>query len=74
MLGAFPWCLLLSFLGYRMGKNREKILQYAHLPNYAILVIVAMVIIAAILLYVLVKLGLVEKGTVMRYLSLLTHI
>jgi len=74
MLGAFPWCLLLSFLGYKLGKNWEKILRYAHLLNYAILAIITLIIIATILTYALVKLGLVKKQTIIKYLSFLTHI
>jgi membrane protein DedA with SNARE-associated domain len=36
-LGSLPWCLLLTFIGQKMGENWEKIRTYFHNFDYVIL-------------------------------------
>ncbi|CAJ36495.1 DedA family protein [Methanocella arvoryzae] len=74
MVGAFPWCLVLSYLGFTLGENWESIMEYSHLLSYAVGGIVAIIIIAAIILWLLVRMGVVEKKTVMKYLSFFLHV
>lgn len=74
MAGAFPWCLVLAFLGYTLGENWESIMDYAHLISYAVGGLVVLIILGAIVLYLLVRQGFVKKETVMRYLKFITHV
>lgn len=74
MIGAFPWCLVLSYLGFTLGENWESIMQYSHLLSYAIGGLVVLIIVIAVVLWVLIKLGYVEKKTVMKYLSFILHV
>lgn len=74
MLGALPWCLVLSYLGFTLGANWESIMEYSHLLTYAVVGIVGLIIVIAIVLWVLVRLGIVEKKTVMKYLSFVLHV
>ncbi len=74
LAGAFPWCLVLAYLGYTLGSNWESIMGYAHIFTYAIGGLVLLVILGAIALYVLVRRGIVKKETVMRYLKFITHV
>jgi membrane protein DedA with SNARE-associated domain len=74
LAGAFPWCLVLAFLGYTLGANWESIMGYAHLFTYIVAAVVAVIIIGAVALYLLVRWGYVKKETVMRYLRFITHV
>lgn len=74
MLGALPWCLILSYLGFTLGKNWESILGYSHLLSYAIVGLVLLIIVIAVVLWILIRLGVVEKQTVMKYLSFILHV
>lgn len=74
MAGALPWCLILSYLGYKLGKNWESIMEYSHLLSYAILGLIVLIIVLAVVLWVLIRLGVVEKQTVMKYLSFILHV
>jgi membrane protein DedA with SNARE-associated domain len=74
MAGAFPWCLVLAFLGYTLGANWESIMDYAHVLTYAIGGFVLFIILGTIVLYFLVRQGIVKKETVMKYLKFITHV
>jgi membrane protein DedA with SNARE-associated domain len=74
LAGALPWCLVLAYLGYTLGSNWESIMGYAHIFGYAIGGLVLLVVLGAIVLYVLVRRGIVKKETVMRYLKFITHV
>ena len=74
MAGAFPWCLVLAFLGYSLGSNWESIMGYTHLLAYGVGAIVAAIIIGTAVLYLLVRWGYVKKETVMKYLRFITHV
>lgn len=74
LAGAFPWCLVLAYLGYTLGSNWESIMGYAHIFAYAIGGLVLLIVLGAIALYVLVRRGVVKKETVMRYLKFITHV
>ncbi len=74
LAGAFPWCLVLAYLGYTLGSNWESLMQYTHILAYAIGGLVLLLILGMIALYVLVRRGVVKKETVMRYLKFITHI
>jgi membrane protein DedA with SNARE-associated domain len=69
MVGAFPWCLVLAFIGYVLGENWESIMGASHILTYAILAIVVIVILAAIVVCAGVKWGIIPKETVEKYLS-----
>ena len=74
MAGALPWCLVLSYLGFSLGERWESIMGYAHILTYAVVAIVAVAVVGAIVLYILVRQGIVKKETVMKYLSFITHV
>jgi len=72
MIGAFPWCMVLAFIGFILGENWESIMGASHLLSYAVAAIAAIIIVGAVTLYVLVKKGIIPKATVDRYLGFLT--
>jgi len=74
MAGALPWCLVLSFLGYRLGQNWESILRYTHLLAFLVAGIVVLLVVGSIVVYILVRRGVVAKETVMKYLSFVKHL
>jgi membrane protein DedA with SNARE-associated domain len=74
MAGALPWCLVLSYLGYTLGSNWESIMGYAHLLTYAVVGLVLIIVVGAIVLYLLVRRGIVKKEAVMKYLKFITHV
>ena len=74
MAGALPWCLVLSYIGYSLGAHWHEILRYEHWINAAVAGLVAFVILGALGLYLLVRLGYVEKQTVMKYLSFILRV
>ena len=74
MIGAFPWCLFLAFIGYLLGENWETIMGATHLLSYAVGAIVAIIILAAIIIYALVKTGVLPEKTVRKYLSFLLEV
>lgn len=74
MVGAFPWCLVLAFIGFILGENWESIMGASHLLTYTVVGIVAVIILAAAVLYVLVKKGVISKETVDKYIGFLTQV
>jgi membrane protein DedA with SNARE-associated domain len=74
LAGAFPWCLVLAYLGFTLGANWESIMGYAHLFTYLIGGIVGVFVTGVVLLYILVRRGVVKKETVMKYLRFITHV
>jgi membrane protein DedA with SNARE-associated domain len=74
MLGALPWCLVLSYLGFSLGKRWESIMGYAHILTYAVVAIVVLAVVGAIVLYILVRQGIIKKETVKKYLSFISHV
>ena len=74
MLGAFPWCLVLASVGYILGSNWQSIMGASHLLSYAIGAIVAGIILAAVIIYALVKAGILPEKTVRKYLSFLLDV
>lgn len=74
MLGAFPWCMVLAFIGYILGENWQSIMGASHLLTYAIVAIVVMIILAAIVIYFLVRMRVIPEETVRKYLRFITEI
>ncbi len=37
MIGAFPWCLVLAFIGFTLGENWESIMHASHLLTLAVI-------------------------------------
>jgi membrane protein DedA with SNARE-associated domain len=72
--GALPWCLVLSFLGFSLGKNWDEVLQYSHPIALAIGIITLALIVGVIAVYLMVRLGYMKKETVMKYLRFFTHV
>jgi len=74
MAGALPWCIVLSYLGFSLGRRWDEVIHYSRPITVGIGVLVLAIIAAAALLYVLVRLGYVKKETVMKYLRFITHV
>jgi len=45
VLGAFPFCYLLGWLGYKMGEHWEDLRQYFHYLDYLIILVIILLII-----------------------------
>ena len=71
MLGAFPWCMVLAFVGYILGENWESILGASHVLTVAVLGIVAVIVVAGIAIYVLMRMGILPEKVVKKYLGFL---
>ena len=67
MIGAFPWCLVLAFVGYLLGANWESIMGASHLLTLAVIGIVVIILIIGITLYLLMKAGIVQRKTLEKY-------
>jgi membrane protein DedA with SNARE-associated domain len=73
MVGAFPWCLALAFIGYILGENWRSIMGYSHGLTLAAAVVV-IIIAAAVMVYILVKKGIIPEETVKKYLLFIIDI
>lgn len=73
MIGAFPWCLVLAFIGFILGENWESIMGASHLLTYAVVGIVAIISIIAVALYILMKAGIVQRKTLEKYFGFIIH-
>ncbi|AFC99363.1 putative membrane-associated protein [Methanocella conradii HZ254] len=73
MVGAFPWCLVLACIGYILGENWESIMGASHLLTYAVGAVVLFIIAACITLYALVRMGVIPRKTVEKYLGFLLN-
>jgi len=71
MLGAFPWCMVLAFVGYILGENWESIIGASHVLTVAVLGIVAVIVVAGIAIYVLMRMGILPEKVVKKYLGFL---
>ncbi len=74
MIGAFPWCLGLASIGYTLGDKWESIMGMADLITYAFLGAIAVLALAAVVLYVLMKQGVIPRREVERYLGFILHV
>lgn len=74
MLGAFPWCLVLASIGFVLGENWESIMGASHLLTYSIIGLAAILAIAAVVLYALVRRGVISRDTVKKYIGVLLHL
>lgn len=74
MAGAFPWCLVLALFGYVVGENWSSIMRFSHWLALGVIVIVVAIAAAGIVLYILVKAGIVQKKTVEKYLGFFLHV
>ncbi len=73
MVGAFPWCLVLACIGYILGENWESIMGASHLLTYAVGAVVLFIIAACVTLYALVRMGVIPRKTVEKYLGFLLN-
>jgi membrane protein DedA with SNARE-associated domain len=73
MIGAFPWCLVLAFIGFILGENWESIMGASHLLTYAVIGIVAIILVIGVALYVLMKAGIVQRKTIEKYFGFIIH-
>jgi membrane protein DedA with SNARE-associated domain len=73
MMGAFPWCMVLATCGYLVGENWESIIQASHMLTYAVLGIIGVIVILAVVLYALMKVGIIERKTLEKYLGFILH-
>ncbi len=74
MAGALPWCLVLSYLGFSLGKNWHMVIQYSRPLTWLVVFITLVIVFGSIGTYLLVRLGVVEKQAVMKYLRFFTQI
>jgi len=74
MLGAFPWCMVLAFVGYILGENWESILGASHVLTVAVLGIVAVIVVAGLAIYVLMRTGILPEKVVKKYLGFLVDV
>jgi len=74
MIGAFPWCMALAFIGYILGENWQSIMSYSHVLTLLVAAIVAIIIVAAAVIYILMKKGIIPEETVKKYLRFITDI
>ena len=74
LAGALPWCLVLSYLGFSLGNNWHLVIQYSRPLTWLVVFIVLVIVFGAIGTYLLVRLGIVEKQTVMKYVRFLTQV
>jgi len=50
-IGCVPWCLMLTYIGFKMGENWETVLDYYHRFEYIILGLIALTIISLITIW-----------------------
>jgi len=74
MIGAFPWCMALAFVGYILGENWQSIMGYSHVLTLSVAAIVVIIIAAAAVVYILVKKGVIPEETVKNYLRFIIEI
>lgn len=74
MVGAFPWCLVLSTVGYVLGENWEPIMRIMHTFTYAIVGLIVLLALACAMLYVLLKLGIMKWSTVEKYIGFIWRV
>ncbi|WP_230741533.1 DedA family protein [Methanooceanicella nereidis] len=74
MIGAFPWCFILAYIGFLLGENWESIMGMTHIFSYAIGGIAGVILLGAIILYILIRQGIVKRATVEKYLSFILHV
>lgn len=74
MVGAFPWCLVLSTVGYILGENWEPIMRIMHTFTYAIVGLIVLLALACAVLYVLLKLGILKWSTVEKYIGFIWRV
>ncbi|HTY89973.1 MAG TPA: DedA family protein [Methanocella sp.] len=74
MLGAFPWCMVLAFIGYVLGENWQSIMAYSHVLTFAIVTVVVVIIAAAAVIYLLVRMGVILPETIKKYLRFIIDI
>jgi membrane protein DedA with SNARE-associated domain len=74
MAGAFPWCLILAYIGYALGENWESIMGMSHIFSYLIAGLAFIIVAAVIIIYIMVRQGIVKRQTVERYLAFILHV
>src|SRR5271157_162653 len=73
MIGAFPWCLVLAIFGYLVGENWESIVHASHMLTYAVLGIIMVIVVLGVVLYVLMKAGIIDRKTLEKYFGFIMH-
>jgi membrane protein DedA with SNARE-associated domain len=74
MLGAFPWCLVLSAVGYILGENWNTIMRTMHTFTYAIVALIVLLALACAVLYVLLKMDILKWSTVEKYIGFIWRV
>ena len=74
MVGAFPWCLLLSSVGYILGANWHSIMHYMHMFSYLIVALIVLLALGCVVLYALTKAGIIKWQSVEKYLGFLWRV
>lgn len=74
MAGAFPWCMVLAYIGYKLGENWESIMGMSHTLSYLVGSIVIAIVLFAVVMYLLVRQGIIKKQTVEKYLSFILQV
>ena len=74
ILGAFPWCLVLSMIGYILGENWHSIMRYTHMFSYLIVTLIVLLALGCVALYVLLRVGIVKWQSVEKYLGFMWRV
>ena len=74
ILGAFPWCLVLSTIGYLLGENWQSIMHYMHMFSYLIVALIVLLALCCVVLYVLLKIGIIKWQSVEKYLGFMWRV
>jgi membrane protein DedA with SNARE-associated domain len=74
MVGAFPWCLVLSTVGYVLGENWRTIMHFMHMFSYLIVTLIVLLALGCVVLYVLLKVGIVKWQSVEKYLGFIWRV
>lgn len=74
MAGAFPWCMVFAYIGYKLGENWESIMGMSHTLSYLVGSIVIAIVLFAVVMYLLVRQGIIKKQTVEKYLSFILQV
>ena len=74
IVGSFPWCLVLSTVGYVLGVNWQSIMRYTHMFSVLIVALIVILVLGCVVLYALLKVGIVKWQTVEKYLGFIWRV
>jgi len=74
IVGSFPWCLVLSTVGYVLGVNWHSIMRYTHMFSLLVVALIVILVLGCVVLYALLKAGIVKWQTVERYLGFIWRV